>query len=142
MPRERTQQSLGSGVIVDAQKGYVLTNNHVVEGADDIAVTLLDGRTLKAERVGSDPDTDVAVIKIPPQNLPPRAAGRFHQAARRRLRGGGGQPIRPRPVATQGMVSALGRSGLRGLGYQNFIQIDAPVNPGNSAARWSTCAGS
>src|SRR5205085_309520 len=69
VPQERIQQSLGSGVIVDAQKGYILTNNHVVEGADDISVTLADGRTMKAERVGADADTDVAVIKIDAKNL-------------------------------------------------------------------------
>jgi serine protease DegQ len=132
MPRERVQQSLGSGVIVDAQKGYVLTNNHVVEGADDISVTLADGRSLKGERVGTDPDTDVAVIKIPAQNLTA-----LPLADSTKLRMGDfvvavGDPFGLGQSATYGMVSALGRSGLRGLGYQNFIQVDAPINPGNS----------
>ena len=68
-PRERVQQSLGSGVIVDANKGYVLTNNHVVEGADDIAVTVPDGRTVKAKVLGTDPDTDLAVLQIPAERL-------------------------------------------------------------------------
>src|SRR5215470_3817115 len=68
-PRERIEQSLGSGVVIDAAKGYVVTNNHVVEGADDISVTLHDGRTLAAKLVGTDPDTDVAVVQIPAQNL-------------------------------------------------------------------------
>ena len=68
-PRERVQQSLGSGVIVDAAKGYILTNNHVVEGADDIAVTVADGRTVKAKVLGTDPDSDLAVIQIPAEKL-------------------------------------------------------------------------
>ena len=131
-PRERIQQSLGSGVIVDAQKGYVLTNNHVVEGADDISVTLHDGRTLKGERVGTDPDTDVAVIKIPAQNLVAVSL-----ADSTKLRVGDfvvavGNPFGLGQSVTSGIVSALGRSGLRGLGYQNFIQTDASINPGNS----------
>ena len=65
-PRERVSQSLGSGVIVDAERGYVLTNNHVIEGADDISVTLQDGRSLDGEVVGTDPETDLAVIQVPP----------------------------------------------------------------------------
>ena len=69
MPQERMQQSLGSGVIVDAERGLVLTNNHVIENADGVSVTLADGRTLEAELVGADPDTDVAVIRIPAENL-------------------------------------------------------------------------
>src|SRR5690348_9004341 len=68
-PRERVEQSLGSGVIVDAAKGYVLTNNHVVGGADDISVTLQDGRTVKGKLIGTDPDTDVAVVQIPANHL-------------------------------------------------------------------------
>src|SRR5688500_8741222 len=65
MPRERVQSSLGSGVVVDARLGYVLTNNHVIDGADEIEVTLHDGRTLRAEKIGADKDSDVAVIKVP-----------------------------------------------------------------------------
>jgi len=131
-PRERVQQSLGSGVIVDAQKGYVLTNNHVVEGADDIAVTLQDGRTLKGERVGTDPETDVAVIRIPAQNL-----SALPLADTSKLRVGDfvvavGNPFGLGQTVTSGIVSALGRTGLRGLGVQNFIQTDASINPGNS----------
>src|SRR6185369_14145409 len=69
MPRERVEQSLGSGVIIDAAKGYVLTNNHVINGADDVSVTLPDGRTLTAKVVGADPETDVAVVQIPAEGL-------------------------------------------------------------------------
>ncbi|WP_386068015.1 DegQ family serine endoprotease [Tahibacter sp. UC22_41] len=132
MPQERVEQSLGSGVIVDAGKGYVLTNNHVVQGADDIGVTLSDGRTLKAKLVGTDPDTDVAVIQIPAENLTAVSL-----ADSTRLRVGDfvvaiGNPFGLNQTVTSGIVSALGRSGLRGLGYQNFIQTDASINPGNS----------
>ena len=132
MPRERVEQSLGSGVIVDAAKGYVLTNNHVVQGADDITVTLADQRELKAKVVGTDPDTDVAVIQIPAENLKA-----IPLADSTQLRVGDfvvavGNPFGLGQSATTGIVSALGRSGLRGLGYQNFIQTDASINPGNS----------
>ncbi|OOG61792.1 heat-shock protein [Rhodanobacter sp. B04] len=136
-PQERTEQSLGSGVIVDAAKGYVLTNNHVVGGADDITVTLQDGRTFKAKLIGTDPDTDVAVVQIPAQNLQA-----LPLADSSRLRVGDyvvavGNPFGLGQTVTAGIVSALGRSGLGrssagGSGYQNFIQTDASINPGNS----------
>ena len=131
-PRERIEQSLGSGVIIDADKGYVLTNNHVVEGADDISVTLHDGRTLAAKLVGTDPDTDVAVIKIPAEKL-----SALTLADSSKLRMGDfvvavGDPFGIGQSASSGMVSGLGRTGLGGRGFQNFIQTDAPINPGNS----------
>lgn len=131
LPRERVAQSLGSGVVVDAAKGYVLTNNHVVGGADDITVTLQDGRDLKAKLIGTDPDTDVAVLQIPAQNLQALPIADSAQ-----LRVGDfvvavGDPFGLGQTATSGMVSALGRSGL-GKGIQNFIQTDASINPGNS----------
>ncbi|HET6546251.1 MAG TPA: Do family serine endopeptidase [Rhodanobacteraceae bacterium] len=132
IPRERVQQSLGSGVIVDAAKGYVLTNNHVVAGADDIAVTLTDGRTVKARVVGTDPDSDLAVLQIPADHLTalPLAdstglrVGDFVVAV--------GDPFGLGQTVTSGIVSALQRTGLRGEGYQNYIQTDASINPGNS----------
>jgi serine protease DegQ len=132
VPRERVQQSLGSGVIVDAEQGLLLTNNHVIDGADDIQVTLADGRTLSGEFVGADPDTDVALVRIPAENLSavkladPRAlrVGDFVVAV--------GNPFGLGQTVTSGIVSALGRQGLSGLGYQNFIQTDASINPGNS----------
>ncbi|MDX1459445.1 MAG: Do family serine endopeptidase [Xanthomonadales bacterium] len=132
IPRERVSQSLGSGVIVDAARGYVLTNNHVIEGADDIAVTLKDGRSLDAELIGTDPDTDLAVIRIEPVNL--RA---LRLADSDQLKVGDfvvavGNPFGLGQTVTSGIVSALGRTGVRGLEFQNFIQTDASINPGNS----------
>jgi serine protease DegQ len=132
LPQQRVQQSLGSGVVVDAERGLVLTNNHVIEGADDIAVTLADGRTLQGEFVGADPDTDVALIRVPAEDLV--ALPLADSAA---LRVGDfvvavGNPFGLGQTVTSGIVSALGRSGLQGIGYQNFIQTDASINPGNS----------
>ncbi|MEO6104043.1 MAG: Do family serine endopeptidase [Pseudoxanthomonas sp.] len=132
IPRERIQQSLGSGVIVDATRGLILTNNHVVEGADAVSVTLSDGRTFEAQPIGSDADTDVAVIKIDAKDL--QAIPLADSAA---LRVGDyvvavGNPFGLGQTVTSGIVSAVGRSGLSGLGYQNFIQTDASINPGNS----------
>ncbi|MGA9343429.1 MAG: Do family serine endopeptidase [Rhodanobacteraceae bacterium] len=131
-PRERVQQSLGSGVIVDAAKGYVLTNNHVVASADDIAVTLTDGRTVKAKVVGTDPDSDLAVVQIPADHLTA-----LPLADSSKLRVGDfvvavGDPFGLGQTVTSGIVSALSRTGLRGQGYQNYIQTDASINPGNS----------
>ena len=132
MPQQRVQQSLGSGVIVDAERGLVLTNNHVIENADGVSVTLADGRTLEAELVGADPDTDVAVIRIPAEGLTA-----LNLADSAQLRVGDfvvavGNPFGLGQTVTSGIVSAVGRSGLQGLGYQNFIQTDASINPGNS----------
>ncbi|MFB9067221.1 Do family serine endopeptidase [Pseudofulvimonas gallinarii] len=132
MPRERIERSLGSGVIVDAARGLIVTNHHVIEGADDISITLADGRTLTAERVGADPGTDIAVVKVPAENLTA-----LPLAVSDELRVGDfvvavGNPFGLGQTVTSGIVSALGRSGLRGAGYQNFIQTDASINPGNS----------
>ena len=132
IPEERIAQSLGSGVIIDAQRGLVLTNNHVVEDADEVSVMLADGRTLKAEFVGSDPDTDVALMRIPAQHLTaiPVAnsdllqTGDFVVAI--------GNPFGFGQTVTSGIVSAVGRNNLPGAGFQNFIQTDASINPGNS----------
>ena len=131
-PRERVSQSLGSGVIVDSEKGYVLTNNHVIAGADDISVTLSDGRSFDAELIGTDPDTDLAMIRIPAEDL---SALPF--ADSKQLRVGDfvvavGNPFGLGQTVTSGIVSALGRSAFRGLEFQNFIQTDASINPGNS----------
>lgn len=132
LSQERVRESLGSGVIIDAQRGYVLTNHHVIEGADDVSVTLADGRTMKAEFVGSDADTDIALMKIPPQNLSAIAL-----ADSNALRVGDfvvavGNPFGVGQTVTSGIVSAVGRSNLPGIGFQNFIQTDASINPGNS----------
>jgi len=131
-PRERKTQSLGSGVVIDARQGYVITNHHVIEMARTITVTLSDGRNLQAELVGSDPDTDVAVIKIPADGLTA-----LKVADSEALRVGDfvvaiGNPFGLGQTVTSGIVSALGRSGLGIEGYEDFIQTDASINPGNS----------
>ena len=130
--RERKTQSLGSGVIVDSTRGLVLTNNHVIANADQITVKLRDGRELQAELVGSDPDTDVAVIKIPPKNLTA-----IPLADSEKLRVGDfvvaiGNPFGLGQTVTSGIISALARSGLGITGYEDLIQTDASINPGNS----------
>ena len=131
-PRERIEQSLGSGVIVDAAKGYVITNNHVVEGADDISVTLHDGRTLKARLVGTDADTDLAVIQIPAEHLTALPLADSNQLHVGDFVVAVGNPFGVGQSASSGIVSALNRTGVGGRGYQNFIQTDASINPGNS----------
>ncbi|MDR3387981.1 MAG: Do family serine endopeptidase [Rudaea sp.] len=131
-PRERIEQSLGSGVIIDAAKGYVLTNNHVIEGADDISVTVHDGRTLAAKLVGSDPDTDIAVIQIPAEKLTALPLGDSAKLRMGDFVVAVGDPFGIGQSASSGMVSGLGRAGLGGRGFQNFIQTDASINPGNS----------
>ena len=131
-PHERKAQSVGSGVVVDARRGTVITNHHVVEGADTITVTLRDGRRLDAKVIGSDSQSDVAVIQIPSSNLTalPLAdtdnlrVGDFVVAI--------GNPFGLGQTVTSGIVSALGRTGLGIQGYEDFIQTDASINPGNS----------
>ena len=133
-PIERKFQSLGSGVVVDAAKGYILTNNHVVENADKITVTLYDNRTFDAKVVGKDPDTDVAVLKL---------EGKFDNltgitlADSDKLQVGDyvvaiGNPFGLNHTVTAGIVSALGRDGIEDGKFENFIQTDASINPGNS----------
>lgn len=131
-PIERKTQSLGSGVIVDAKRGLVLTNNHVIANAVQITVTLRDGRHLDAEVVGTDPETDVAVIKVPAENL-----SALKTANSDELRVGDfviviGNPFGLGQTVTSGIVSALSRSGLGIEGVEDFIQTDASINPGNS----------
>mgnify|MGYP002040444960 CR=1 FL=1 len=126
------RQSIGSGVIVDATQGNILTNHHVVRGATSIRVSLQDGRSFTATVVGSDPDTDLAVLRIPPDKLQALTlsdssdlrVGDFVVAI--------GDPYGLGQSASSGIVSALERSSLRAAGYQNFIQTDASINPGNS----------
>lgn len=131
-PRERVAQSLGSGVVIDAAKGYIVTNHHVIDGAHEIAVNLADGRTLQAELVGSDEETDVAVVRVPAESL---QAVRLADSDA--LRVGDfvvaiGNPFGLGQTVTSGIVSAIGRSGLGLEGYEDFIQTDASINPGNS----------
>jgi Do/DeqQ family serine protease len=122
----------GSGVIIDAKAGYVLTNHHVIAHADRIVVTLKDDRKFDATLVGSDPDTDIALLKIAAQNLTAMPLGDAD-----RLEVGDyvlaiGNPFGLGQAVTSGIVSALGRTGLGLESYENFIQTDASINPGNS----------
>ncbi len=132
VPRERVSQSLGSGVIVDAARGYVLTNNHVIARADEIRVGLKDGRSLQAKLIGTDPDTDLAVIQIPAEDLTALPLAKAGELQVGDFVVAVGNPFGLGQTVTSGIVSALGRTGLRGLEYQNFIQTDASINPGNS----------
>jgi Do/DeqQ family serine protease len=131
-PREREAQSVGSGVIVDAEKGYVLTNNHVIEDADEIVVKLKDGRELTAELIGADEGTDIAVLKIEPKNLTEVVLGDSDSARVGDFVVAVGNPFGIGQTVTSGIVSAVGRTGLNLEGYENFIQTDASINPGNS----------
>ena len=131
-PRERVEQSLGSGVVVDGKRGYIVTNHHVIDKADEISVNLHDGRTLKATLVGSDPETDIAVLKVENGELAALALSNSDE-----LRVGDfvvaiGNPFGLGQTVTSGIVSALGRSGLGIEGFEDFIQTDASINPGNS----------
>src|ERR1700686_2303987 len=130
--QERETDATGSGVIVDAAQGYVLTNGHVVENATRIEVTTKDNRRLTAKLIGTDSDTDVAVLQIPATNLTAVPMGDSD-----RLQVGDfvlaiGNPFGLGQTVTSGIVSALGRSGLGIEGYEDFIQTDASINPGNS----------
>jgi Do/DeqQ family serine protease len=132
--------SLGSGVIVSTS-GYVLTNHHVVEAADEIEVTLADGKKLLAKLVGNDPDTDLAVLRVDAGNLPAISFGSSDA-----LRVGDvvlaiGSPFGFSQSVTSGIVSALGRSGLGINTFENFIQTDAAINPGNSGGALIDTAG-
>lgn len=130
--QKRRTQSAGSGVIVDAGNGTVITNYHVVEGADEIQVSLNDKRTFTATLVGSDPEVDIAILSIDADNLL-----QLSMADSNDLRQGDfvvaiGNPFGLENTVTTGVISALGRSGLGIEGYENFIQTDASINPGNS----------
>lgn len=130
--QDREKRGIGSGVIVDAAKGLIITNNHVVEDADEITVTLEDKRELEAELVGSDPKTDIAVIKIPAKNL---RALQFAQSSDVKVGDyviAVGNPFGLSHSVTSGIISALGRDRGAGDNYQDFIQTDASINPGNS----------
>ncbi len=130
-PQEQESQAVGSGVIVDAAKGYILTNNHVIDGADTIKVRLIDDREYDAKLIGKDPDTDIAVLQIKADNLKALV-----MADSEKLEVGDfvvaiGSPFGLRTTVTSGIVSGLGRQGT-GEGYEDFIQTDASINPGNS----------
>ncbi len=130
--QERPFQALGSGVIIDAKKGYVITNNHVIEDADKILITLTDGREYEAELIGRDKQSDIALLKVDAKNLV-----EIEFADSDRLRVGDfaiaiGNPFGLGQTVTSGIISALGRSGLNVENLENFIQTDAAINSGNS----------
>jgi serine protease DegQ len=129
--QEDKQFSLGSGVIISAQ-GYILTNNHVVEAADEMEVALADGRKATGKLVGTDPETDLAVIKIDLKGLPAIALGRIDQTMVGDVVLAIGNPFGVGQTVTMGIVSALGRNHLGINTFENFIQTDAAINPGNS----------
>lgn len=130
-PRQRRERGLGSGVIVNPD-GYLLTNNHVVEGADDIRVSLRDKREFKARIIGTDPKTDIAVLKVDVRNLPAVVLGDSSKVKVGQFALAVGNPFAIGQTVTMGIVSATGRGGLGIEDYEDFIQTDAAINPGNS----------
>jgi Do/DeqQ family serine protease len=141
MPEAQPRLSAGSGVIVDAEKGLILTNHHVVADASEISVTLKDRRRFKAELVGSDQATDIALLRINATKLTALPFGNSDT-----LRVGDtvvaiGNPFGLGQTVTSGIVSALGRSGINIEGYEDFIQTDASINPGNSGGALVTADG-
>ena len=133
MPGGRQQvASAGSGVIVDAEQGYILTNHHVVSDADAIQISLIDGKILDAEIVGSDPATDIAVIKVEADGLTDMPIGNSEGARVGDFVIAIGNPFGLGHTVTSGIISALGRTGISRDGYEDFIQTDASINPGNS----------
>jgi Do/DeqQ family serine protease len=131
-PHERPFQSAGSGVIVDAKNGYIITNFHVIENANEITVTLLDNRTFPAKVVGSDEGADIAVLQAKQPNLVAMALGDSSHLEVGDYVVAIGNPFGLQHTVTAGIVSALGRTGINPDGYEDFIQTDASINPGNS----------
>jgi serine protease DegQ len=131
-PQSVPQQAAGSGVIIDADEGYVLTNHHVVENADRIVVTLADRRRFDAELIGSDEGTDIALLRIEAEGLTALEVGDSDALEVGDFVVAIGNPFGLGQTVTSGIVSALGRSGLNIEGYEDFIQTDASINPGNS----------
>jgi len=130
-PREQREQGLGSGVIVSPE-GYILTNNHVVDGATDVKVTLSDKRDFKARVIGADPKTDIALLKIDASGLPAIVVGDSSKIQIGDYALAVGNPFGVGKTVTMGIVSATGRTNLGIEAYEDFIQTDAPINPGNS----------
>ena len=131
-PEDEPNSSLGSGVLVSAQ-GYILTNHHVISDADDIDVALSDGRKVKAQVIGSDPETDIAVLKIEAKQLPPPITlGKVESVHVGDVVLAIGNPFGVGQTVTSGIVSALGRDHIGINTFENFIQTDAAINPGNS----------
>ena len=133
-PRGRSREiaSAGSGVIVDAEKGYILTNHHVVAGADEIQISLFNEETLDAEVIGSDAPTDIALLRVDPSDLTDVPIGDSDQVEVGDFVIAIGNPFGLGHTVTSGIVSALGRTGISRNGLEDFIQTDASINPGNS----------
>jgi Do/DeqQ family serine protease len=131
-PQQREFQSAGSGVIVDARNGYILTNAHVIENATEITITLFDNRSIKAEVVGADEGSDVALLKVQPTNLTAMPLADSTKAEVGDFVVAIGNPFGLQHTVTSGIISGLGRSGISRDGYEDFIQTDASINPGNS----------
>ena len=131
-PKPRARMSSGSGVIIDAKKGYIMTNHHVVEHAGEITVTLKDRREFTAKVVGSDEGTDIALLKIDADNLQELPIGDSSKMKVGDFVIAVGNPFGLGQTVTSGIVSALGRTGVGKQGYEDFIQTDAAINPGNS----------
>jgi serine protease Do len=131
VPHERVQRALGSGVIITSE-GYIITNNHVVGGADKVEVRLSDERVFTARIIGTDPKSDVAIVKIEAKGLPTIPVGDTSKLRIGTFVLAVGNPFGLGQTVTMGIISALGRSGLGITDYENFIQTDAAINPGNS----------
>lgn len=130
--REREFRGLGSGVIIDADKGYIVTNNHVINEADEIQITLKDGRQIKAKKIGSDASSDIALLQIDAENLVEVKLGDSDNIRVGDFTVAIGSPFGLGQTVTSGIISALGRSGLNAQNYEDFIQTDAAINSGNS----------
>lgn len=131
IPKDRREKALGSGVIVSPE-GYIVTNNHVVDGATDVRVTLSDKREFQARIVGADPKTDIAVLKIDAKNLTPITIGDSSKVQVGDVALAIGDPFGVGQTVTKGIISATGRGNLGIEDYEDFLQTDAPINPGNS----------
>ncbi|WP_448551349.1 Do family serine endopeptidase [Thalassotalea montiporae] len=131
-PQERPFQGLGSGVIIDADEGYIVTNNHVVDEADEILVTLKDGRQLEAKKIGSDAESDIALLQVKDDDLTEIKVSDSDQLRVGDFAVAIGSPFGLGQTVTSGIVSALGRSGLNIENFEDFIQTDAAINSGNS----------
>jgi len=131
VPRKRLETSLGSGVII-SEEGYIITNNHVIEGADEIQIALKDGRNIQAKIIGTDPESDIAVLHVQPNNLPSITLGQSEAIDIGDVVLAIGNPFGVGQTVTMGIVSATGRNRLGLSTFENFIQTDAAINPGNS----------
>lgn len=139
-PKARKASSLGSGVIV-SENGYILTNHHVVEAADEVEVALVDGRKAKAKIIGSDPETDLAVLKVELENLPAITFGQSEQVRIGDIVLAVGNPFGVGQSVTMGIVGALSRSQVGINTFEDFIQTDAAINPGNSGGALTDTSG-